>query len=107
MLKLRSIHIFLLALTMLLGAVVDRGFHISSINTTNSSTNERHQDFEDLGPETKYYPVLISFLQLDFNSHFYVADSDILFDLTNNVKNLTLPLLLGSHRIALPPPFLV
>lgn len=106
MLKLRSFHIFLLAMMMLLGAVVDRGFHISSINTTTSS-NERHQDFEDLGPETKYYPILLSFLDLDLSSHFIISDSEIVFDLVNNVKNLTLPQLLGSYRIALPPPSLV
>lgn len=91
-------------MTMLLGAVVDRGFHLSSINTNQG--HERHQDFEDLGPETKYYPVLLSFLQLDMSSRFSVADSEILFDIVHNFKNLTLPQLLGSHRIALPPPFL-
>lgn len=106
MLKFRSFHIFLLALTILLGAVVDSGFHVSSINTT-TSHSERHQDFEDLGPESKYYPVLLSFLQLELNNYLYVADSDDSFDLINNVKHLTLPQLLGSHRIALPPPFLV
>ena len=106
MIKLRSFHIFLLALTMLLGAVVDRGFHVSSINTT-SSSSERHQDFEDLGPETKYYPILLSFLKFDLRTQFVIADSDIVFDLVKNVKNFTLPQLLGSHRIALPPPVLV
>ena len=85
---------------------MDRGFHVSSLNTTNSQS-ERHQDFEDLGPETKYYPVLVSFLKLDLNNYLYVSDSDDSFDLTNNLKHLTLPQLLSSHRIALPPPFLV
>lgn len=106
MLKLRSVHIFLLALTMLLGAVVDRGFHISSINIT-SSEIECCQDLEDLGAETKYYPVLLSFLKLNPRSQFVISDSEITFDHVKDFNNLSLPQLLGSHRIALPPPSLV
>jgi hypothetical protein len=105
MLKLRSFHIFMLAMTILFGAVLDRGFHLASLHSSNT-TKEAHQDYEDLGPESKYYPVLLSFIELDLSSLFSITDAEIHFDIVNSVKNINLPQLLGSHRIALPPPYL-
>ena len=105
MFKLRSFPIFLLALTMIFGAILDRGFHLTSLHSSHAS-NVAHQDYEDLGPETKHYPILLSFIELDLSSLFSITDSEIHFDIVNTVKNINLPQLLGSHRIALPPPFL-
>lgn len=103
--KLRSFHIFLLAMAMLFGAVLDRGLHLTSLESSHTAT-EVSQDYEDLDSENKYHPVVLGFLELDLSSIFYIADSEIHFDIVNTVKNFNLPQLLVSHRIALPPPFL-
>lgn len=92
-------------MTMLFGAVLDRGLHLTSLQSSHTTT-EVYQDYEDLDSENKHHPVVLGFIELDLSSLFYITDSEIHFDIVNTVTNFHLPQLLSSHRIALPPPFL-